>query len=135
MLVTNVLAPQTRSATDRLRAYKGQPAAELRFKWAKNPAAIAPMFLETPTRTAALGWVSVRALLVSTLVARQGRRALGARGATRPDRPAPSQRPTARTVFQRMGNIAVVTLEGTGRSHRQGTRLNAHQLHVISLLG
>jgi transposase len=135
VLVTNVLAPQDLPDTDLLRAYKGQPAAELSFKWAKHPAAIAPIFLETPTRIAALGCVYLLALLVYTLVERQVRRALVERGETLPDRPAPSQRPTARTVFQLMRNIAVVTLEWTGCSHRQVTRLNPHQLHVISLLG
>ena len=135
VLVTNVLAPQDLSDPDLLRAYKGQPAAELSFKWAKNPAAIAPIFLETPTRIAALGCVYLLALLVYTLVERQVRKSLAARGDTLPDRPAPSQRPTARTVFQLMRNIAVVTLEWTGRSHRQVTTLNPHQLHVISLLG
>jgi len=135
VLVTNVLAPQDLSDSDLLRAYKGQPAAELSFKWAKNPAAIAPIFLETPTRIAALGCVYLLALLVYTLVERQVRQSLAARGDTLPDRPAPSQRPTARTVFQLMRNIAVVTLAWTGRSHRQLTTLNPHQLHVLSLLG
>jgi hypothetical protein len=131
----NVLAPQDLPDTDLLRAYKGQPAAELSCKWAKHPAAIAPIFLETPTRIAALGCVDLLARLVDTLVERQVRRALVERGETLPDRPAPRQRPTARTVFQLMRNIAVVTLQWTGRSHRQVTRLNPHQLHVISLLG
>jgi transposase len=135
VLVTNVLAPQELSDPDLLRAYKGQPAAELSFQWAKNPAAIAPIFLETPTRIAALGCVYLLALLVYTLVERHVRKSLAARGDTVPDRPAPRQRPTARTVFQLMRNIAVVTLEWTGRSHRQVTTLNPQQLHVISLLG
>jgi hypothetical protein len=135
VLVTDVLARQDLATTDLLRAHKGQPAAELSCTWAKPPAAIAPSFLETPTRIAALGGVSWLALRVSTLVERQVRRALVERGATRPDRPAPRQRPTARTVFQLMRNSAVVTLEWTGRSQRRVTRLNSHQLHVISLLG
>jgi transposase len=135
VLATNVLAPQDLSDMDLLRAYKGQPVAELSFKWAKNPAAIAPIFLETPTRIAALGCVYLIALLVYAVVERQVRKALGERGETLPDRPAPSQRPTARTVFHLMRNIAVVALESTGRSHRQVTTLNPHQLHVINLLG
>src|SRR5215813_11093640 len=70
VLVTNVLAPQDLSDPDLLRADKGQPAAELSFKWAKNPAAIAPIFLETPTRIAALGCVYLLALLVYTQIGR-----------------------------------------------------------------
>jgi transposase len=80
VLVTNVLAPQNLSDTDRLRAYKGQPAADLSFKWAKNPAAIAPIFLETPTRIAALGYVYLLVLLVYTLVERPVRKALRSEG-------------------------------------------------------
>ena len=43
---------------------------------------MAPIFLETPTRMAALGGVSWIALLVYTLVARPVRKALAERGAT-----------------------------------------------------
>jgi transposase len=135
VLATKVLDAQQLSDADLLRAYKGQPAVELSFKWAKNPAAIAPIFLETPTRIAALGCVYLLALLVSTLVARQVRKGLEERGETLPDRPAPSRRPTARTVFSLMPHMAVVTLQWARRSQRQVTILNAHQLQVIHLLG
>jgi transposase len=135
VLATNVLDAQQLTDADLLQAYKGQPAVELSFKWAKNPAAIAPIFLETPTRIAALGCVYLIALLVYTLIERHVRNSLLERGETLPDRPAPSQRPTARTVFRLMRNIAVVTLTWAGRLHRQVTTLSPLQLHVISLLG
>jgi transposase len=135
VLATNVLEVQPLSEAELLRAYKGPPAAELSFKWAKNPAAIAPIFLETPTRIAALGCLYLIALLVSTLVERQVRNSLAARRETLPDRPMPRQRPTARTVFQLRRNIAVVTLDWAGRHLRQVTTLHAPQLHVIDLLG
>jgi hypothetical protein len=79
--------------------------------------------------------VCLIALLGYTLIERQVRKGLAARGETLPDRPAPSQRPTARTVFHLMRHIAVVTLQWTGQAHRQVTRLNVHQLHVLRLLG
>jgi transposase len=122
VLATNVSEVQPLSDTELLRAYKGQPAA------------IAPICLETPTRMAALGCVYLIALLVYTLVERQVRKSLAARGETLPDRPAPSWRPTARTVFHLMRNIAVVTLQWTGPVHRQVTMRNAHQLHILRLL-
>jgi transposase len=134
-LATNVLDAQHRSDADLLRAYKGQPAVELSFKWAKNPAAMAPIFLDTPTRIVALGDVYVSALLVYTLVERQVHKGLAERGEPLPDRPAPSQHPTARTVFHRMRHIAVVLLQWTGGSQRHVTVLNGHQLQVIRLLG
>lgn len=135
VLATNVLEVEHLSDADLLQAYKGQPAAELSFKWAKNPAAIAPIFLETPTRIAALGCVYLIALLVYTLVERQVRNSLAEHGETLPDRPAPSQRPTARTVFQLMRNIAVVTFVWAGQLHRQVTTISPVQLRVIGLLG
>jgi hypothetical protein len=66
-----VLAPQDLSGAELLRVAKGQPAAELNFQWAKNPAAMAPIFLETPIRMAALGGAYRMALLVDTLVERR----------------------------------------------------------------
>jgi peptidoglycan/LPS O-acetylase OafA/YrhL len=82
VLATNVLAAQQLSDPELWRAYKGQPAAELSCTWAKNPAAIAPILLETPTRMAALGCVYLLALLGYTLVERQARQGLAARGST-----------------------------------------------------
>ena len=130
-----MLAPQALSDAERLRASKGQPAAALSLQWAKNPAAMAPIFLETPTRIAALGGVSLMALLVDTLVARQVRTALVAQGETLPDRPAPRQRPRARPAFPLLRHGAMVSLGGAGHVQRHIPMLSAHQLHVIRLLG
>jgi transposase len=80
VLATNVLDAHQLSDAELLQASKGQPAVELSFKWAKNPAAIAPIFLETPTRIAALGCVYLLALLGYTLVERQVRKSLTERG-------------------------------------------------------
>jgi transposase len=82
VLTTNVLEAEHLGDADLLRAYKGQPAVELSFKWAKNPASIAPIFLETPTRIAALGCVYLIAMLIYTLVDRQLRKSLAERGET-----------------------------------------------------
>jgi transposase len=86
VLATNVLDAHQRTDADLLRAYQGQPVVELSLKWAKNPAAIAPIFLETPTRIAVLGCVYWIALLIYTLVERQVRKRLAERGETLPNR-------------------------------------------------
>jgi transposase len=135
VLATNVLEAEHLPAAELLRASKGQPAAELSCKWAKTPAAMAPIFLDPPTRIAALGCVYLIALLVYTLVERHVRHSLAERRETWPDRPVPSPRPTARTVFQRMRHMAVVTLVWAEHLHRQVTTLSSVQGHVISLLG
>jgi hypothetical protein len=134
-LATHVLAPPHRSAADLRRADQGQPAVERSVTWAHNAAAIAPLCLETPTRSAALGCVSLLALRVDPLVERPVRQRLTARRDTWPDRPAPSQRPTARTVCQRRRHLAVVTLGWSGRSPRQVTPLGPAPLQVSSRLG
>lgn len=125
VLATDGRDAQQRTDEGLLRAYKGQPAGELSLKWAKNPAAIAPIFLETPPRIAALGCVSVIALLGYTRIARQVRKRRAERGATLPARP----------VCQLMRNMAVVTRVWAGQRHRPVTTISPVQLHVIGLLG
>lgn len=57
-----------------LRAYQEQHATvEPGFRWIKNPAAIAPVWLEKPERIAALAMLTVVGLLVSNLIQRQVR--------------------------------------------------------------
>ena len=135
VLATNMLDTQQLTDADLLRAYKGQSAVGLSCKWAKDPAAIAPIFLEIPTRIAALGCVYLLALLGYTLVERQVRKRLVERGETLPDRPAPSQCPTGHTVLRLMRNIAAVTLVWARQRHRHVTTLSPVQRHVLELLG
>jgi hypothetical protein len=135
VLATHGLDAQPLTAADLWRADKGPPAVELSLQGAKTLAAIAPIVLETPTRRAALGWVSVVALRGYPLVARHVRNHVAARGAPVPDRPAPRRRPTARTVFHRRRTLAVVTLGWAGPRQRPVPALPAPQLHVSGLLG
>jgi hypothetical protein len=83
------LHSQHRTSAARLRADKGQPAVEPRCKWAKNPAAIAAICLETPTRIAVRGCLYLIALLVYPLVARHVRTRLADLGETCPTAPRP----------------------------------------------
>jgi hypothetical protein len=76
VLATNGLDAPHLSDADLLRASKGQSAVELSVKGAKNPAAMAPICLEPPTRMVARGCVPVIALRVATRVERQGRKGL-----------------------------------------------------------
>ncbi|WP_127586918.1 IS1634 family transposase [Paenibacillus koleovorans] len=52
------------SDTDLLRAYKGQDAAETRFRLLKDPQLVGGVYLKTPDRIEALGIVLVMALLL-----------------------------------------------------------------------
>src|SRR4029453_6298756 len=57
-----------------LQAYQDQnTTVEPGFRWIKNPAAIAPVWLEKPERIAALAMLTVLGLLVSSVIQRQVR--------------------------------------------------------------
>ncbi|MFA1820110.1 IS1634 family transposase [Virgibacillus oceani] len=63
-LITNKCDDQEMTDLDILQTYKGQEAAETRFRILKNPQMIDGFFLKKPSRVAALGIVFVMALLV-----------------------------------------------------------------------
>ncbi|MEK5037085.1 IS1634 family transposase [Sporosarcina sp. FSL K6-3457] len=64
ILITNKLEETTFSALDVLKTYKGQTAAETRFRLLKEEQMIDAVFLKTPERIEALGIVYVMALLL-----------------------------------------------------------------------
>jgi transposase len=66
----------TEACTDAeiLQAYQEQnTTVEPGFRWIKNPAAIAPVWLEKPERIAALAMLTVLGLLVYSIIKRQVR--------------------------------------------------------------
>jgi hypothetical protein len=79
-----------------LQAYQDQiTTVEPGFRWIKNPAAIAPMWLEKPERIAALAMLTVLGLLVYTssrgrcasISTRMTSRCRGTKGRQRPQQP------------------------------------------------
>lgn len=135
VLATDVLDEAELSDAELLRAYKGQHRVETSFRWAKNPAAIAPIFLEKPTRIAALGFVYLVALLIYTLVERQVRQALAERGEQVGKGARATERPTARTVFRMMRGISCAVLSIGGVIKKQVTTLEEEQDHILELMG
>lgn len=86
------------------------------FRWLKNIAAVAPLFLHTPRRIAALGVVLMLALMVRNYVQFELRRRLAEAGEFVPDRlDKPTQKPTTETAMIPFATITVVhvTLAGT----------------------
>jgi transposase len=70
VLATTVRA-ETCTDADILRAYQEQTTTvEPGFRWIKNPAAIAPVWLEKPERIAALAMLTVLGLLVYSVIQR-----------------------------------------------------------------
>ncbi|UJS17976.1 MAG: IS1634 family transposase [Candidatus Jettenia sp.] len=128
ILVTNILDCTGMTNTEILKAYKGQSAVETNFKWAKNPAAVAPIFLKDPKRIAVLGFVYLVALMVYTLMQRQIRQSLKQAQKTIPGNKGYTDNPTGRVLFQNMRGIAVVVISLGKSILKQIT--NFTQLHT-----
>jgi transposase len=76
VLATTVRAERWTDA-EILQAYQEQnTTVEPGFRWIKNPAAIAPVWLEKPERSAALALLTVLGLVVSSVIQRQVRLSL-----------------------------------------------------------
>jgi transposase len=91
-----------------LKAYKGQAGVELNFKWTKNPAVVAPIFLNTPEKILALGFVYLVALMVYTLMERLIRKKLKKEGNVIKGNKGMTDNPTGRVLFKNFRGISVV---------------------------
>src|SRR6266568_81692 len=94
-----------------LRRYKGQHAVERRYGEFKGPLAVAPLFLNTNRRIAALITVILLTILIFCLIERQVRNALAPHGEMMTGLPgygpAPA-RPTGRTIFQALAGLRLI---------------------------
>jgi transposase len=73
-VLATTVGPDVCSDAHIVQAYREQTTTvEPGFRWIKNPAAIAPVWLEKPERIAALAMLTVVGLLVSSLLQRQVR--------------------------------------------------------------
>jgi hypothetical protein len=111
-LLTN-LTPAQADAAQILAHYKGQEAVERRYGAFKGPLAVAPMFLHSNRRIAALITVICLALLVFCLVERQVRRAIAPAQTLDglwAHRPA---KPTGRLIFTALAHLRLTPASGT----------------------
>jgi transposase len=109
-LLTN-LEPGQASAEEVLRRYKGQHVVERRYGEFKGPLAVAPLFLKTNRRIAALITVICLALLIFCPAERQVRNALAPHGemmAGLPGYGLTPARPTGRTIFQALADLRLI---------------------------
>src|SRR5262245_52627013 len=92
-----------------LQAYQDQTTTvEPGFRWIKNPAAIAPVWLEKPERMAALAMLTVLGLLVSSVIQRQVRLSLRDHDRHIPGNKGPTATPTAAAVFALLTPVTLV---------------------------
>src|SRR5205814_1970685 len=96
---------------DILQAYQDQnTTVEPGFRWIKNPAAIAPVWLEKPERIAALAMLTVLGLLVYSVVQRQVRLYLRTHAQQLPGNKGMTATPTAAVVLALFAQVALVQL-------------------------
>jgi hypothetical protein len=94
---------------DILQAYQDQnTTVEPGFRWIKNSAAIAPVWLEKPERIAALAMLTVLGLLVSSVIQRQVRLYLHTHDQQLPGNKGLTATPTAAVVLALFTPIALV---------------------------
>src|SRR5207245_4194014 len=90
-----------------LRAYQEQnTTVEPGFRWIKNPAAIAPVWLEKPERIAALAMLTVVGLLVYSIIQRQVRLYLRTHDQQVPGNKGTTATPTAAVVLALFAQVA-----------------------------
>ena len=109
-LLTN-LEPSQASPEEVFRRYKGQHVVERRYGEFKGPLAVAPLFLKTNRRIAALITVICLALLIFCLTERQVRNALRPHGEMMTGLPGYGRtpaRPTGRTIFQALADLRLI---------------------------
>lgn len=139
VLVTDHLPSAKWTDTRILEQYRAQSQVEgaSGFRWLKDVAKVAPLFLKTPSRIAALGLVFLLALLVRNWIEARIRRALKESGSTLPnmlDRPV--ARPTTENVFRLFRNMSSVRFHHDGRSlHRAVPPLADAAKHALDCLG
>jgi transposase len=116
VLITSLEESEQWSHRRVLETYKDQSSVERSFAFIKDPKTIGPMYLDSPERVEALGYVLLMALLVYSLIERRVRRALESE--EDPMKLAggkQSHRPTGRRVLERFENM-MVAKDGSTRS-------------------
>lgn len=109
-LLTNL--PATVTAAEVLTRYKGQEAVERRYGAFKGPLAVAPMFLKTNRRIAALITVICLALLIFCLIERAVRAAIAPATKMPGLYPGQNAKPTGRLIFQTLAGLRLVPASG-----------------------
>ncbi|WP_235919690.1 IS1634 family transposase, partial [Heliomicrobium undosum] len=106
ILMTN---DTTEDAVEILRRYKGQITVENRFRWLKDPAVVDQIWLKTPNRIMALGYVFLIGLLIYSLLERRLRQNMARE--TKPIR-LPGNRlsksPTAASFMQLFSDVVIL---------------------------
>ena len=135
VLATTVRAEAYADA-EMLQAYQEQnTTVEPGFRWIKNPAAIAPVWLEKPERMAALAMLTVVGLLVSTVIQRQVRLHLRTHNQQVPGNKGATATPTAAVVVALFAQVALVQFWLGEQDGQQVYGIQPHHLLICDALG
>jgi len=122
--------------TDVLQAYQDQnTTVEPGFRWIKNPAAIAPVWLEKPERIAALAMLTVLGLLVYSVIQRQVRLYLRTHDQQLPGNKGMTVTPTAAVVLALFTQVALVQFWIDEQEVTQLSGVHPHHRLVCDALG
>ncbi|MEO0563901.1 MAG: IS1634 family transposase [Chloroflexota bacterium] len=138
VIATNDLDDTHLSAQQMLTTYKSQSSSvERGFRFLKDPLFFAhSLFLKKPSRIMALLMVMGLSLLVYALAEHHIRQQLVERDETLPDQTGkPTQRPTARRVFQMMEGIDVLTIAQGDVQQRLILNLTDLRKQIVRLFG
>ena len=108
------------------------------FRWLKGPAAVTPVFLETPTRIRALGFVFMVALMVRNFVQFTLRRQMKrrGRGVLHPFRKKPDDNLTTEMALVWFDGVMTTALRMPGTDWtRRPTKLHQQARDILQLLG
>jgi transposase len=133
VLASNILDKEKLPDDEFLKVYKGQSGVESNFKWTKNPAAIAPIFLNNDDRILALGFVYLVALMVYTLMERQIRNKLNVEGKVIKGNKGKTNNPTGEVLFWNLNGISVISYFIGDQIHKKTTNLTQMHELIISL--
>jgi len=117
-----------------LDVYDDQFKIEGAFHWAKTPLVVAPVFLKTPRRIAALGVVYVVALMAYALIQRQIRARLAEEGTYMSGNIGTTTTPTTEVLYRLFRGISTVRTTDDPLAATTIVNLNVEQLRLLDVL-
>jgi hypothetical protein len=135
-VLATTVPPEEGTDTEILQVYQDQTTTvEPGFRWIKNPAAIAPVWLEKPERIAALAMLTVIGLLVYSIIQRQVRLYLRSQDQQVPGNKGATANPTAAVVLALFAQVALVQLWIGEHEVMQIAGVQPHHLLICDALG
>jgi transposase len=135
-VLATTVCPEEGTDTEILQAYQDQTTTvEPGFRWIKNPAAIAPVWLEKPERIAALAMLTVIGLLVYSIIQRQVRLYLRSQDQQVPGNKGATATPTAAVVLALFAQVALVQFLLGDHEVVQMYGVQPHHLLICDALG